>query len=211
MSSPVEKLGHTGSFDPTIAIELGRIARQQASQIRGQHYVGLHSVIDPTATIGQGTTIGRNVSVAANVHIGECCVIQDGARIGQDGYGFDRGEDGSWTHKAHCGGVIIGNGVHIGANTCIDQGTYEPTRIGDGSIIDNLCHIAHNVQIGKHVAIIALSMVAGSVVIEDGAYIAPHSAIRDHRTVGADALVGQGSNVVSNVPSGSTVKGNPAR
>jgi UDP-3-O-[3-hydroxymyristoyl] glucosamine N-acyltransferase len=107
--------------------------------------------------------------------------------------------------------VVIGDNVDIGANTCIDRGSYRDTVIGDGSKIDNLCHIAHNVQIGRDCLIIALSMVAGSVVIGDRSYVAPCSAIREHRTVGEDVFIGLGSVVVSDLESGSSAFGVPAR
>lgn len=168
--------------------------------------------IHPAARVGHGTRLGANVVIGPNVRIGENCVIQPGACIGQDGFGYSYdAETARWTHREHSGGVRIADDVHIGANTCIDQGTHEPTRIGRGTRIDNLVHIAHNAQIGEDCLIIALSMIAGSAVIGDRAYIAPCTAVREHTTIGEDALIGLGAVVLDHVPGGTVAYGVPAR
>ena len=106
---------------------------------------------------------------------------------------------------------MIGDNVEIGANTCIDRGTLGDTVIEDGAKIDNLCHIAHNVHLKKNSVIIALSMIAGSCVVEEGAWVAPCSAVREGRTVGKNSLVGLGSVVVKDVPEDTVVMGVPAK
>ena len=172
-------------------------------------------MIHPTAVVeghvGECSTVGAHTWIGPDVVIGRNCVIGPGARIGQDGFGYVKGPEGRWNRKPQSHGVVIADDVHVGANTCIDRGSYRHTTIGRGTRIDNLVHIAHNAQIGEDCLIIALSMIAGSAVIGDRAYIAPASAIRDHREVGEDAFVGLGAVVVSDVEAGETVAGVPAR
>ncbi len=107
--------------------------------------------------------------------------------------------------------MIIGDNVEIGANTCIDRGTLSNTVIGNYVKIDNLCHIAHNVQIGENSTIIALSMIAGSVKIGKNCWIAPCAAIKEKLVVNDGSLVGLGAVVIRDVVSGDVVAGVPAR
>lgn len=172
-------------------------------------------MIHPTAVIegqvGSATSVGAHAWIGPDVVIGRNCVIGPGVRIGQDGFGYAKGAEGRWNRKPQTHGVLIADDVHIGANTCIDRGSYRHTTIGRGTRIDNLVHVAHNAQVGEDCLIIALSMIAGSAVIGDRAYIAPCSAVRDHREVGEDAFVGLGAVVVSNVEPGEQVIGVPAK
>jgi UDP-3-O-[3-hydroxymyristoyl] glucosamine N-acyltransferase len=162
-------------------------------------------------TIGDGTKIYANVSIYAGVKIGKNCTIHSGSTIGADGFGYEQDQNGTWFKIAHLGGVVIGDNVEIGANTCIDRGTLGDTIIDDGTKIDNLVHIAHNVHVKKNAMIIANAMVAGSAVIGEGAWIAPSSSIREGRKIGDRALIGLGSVVVKDVAPGITVMGVPAK
>lgn len=164
-----------------------------------------------TASVDESAKLFPLCYVGPNVTIGKHCVVGPGACIGQPGFGYEKQGDGSQLYRGHSMGVIIEDDVHIGANACVDQGRHRPTRIGTGSRIDNLVHIAHNVEIGRDCLVIACSMLAGSVVVGDGAQIAPSAAVRDWRTVGEGALVGLGAVVVKDVPDGATVMGVPAR
>ena len=122
-----------------------------------------------------------------------------------------RGLGGAFEKFPHVGGVQIGDTVEIGANTCIDKGTLGDTVIGDGSKIDNLVHIAHNVKVGRSCAIIAHCMVGGSTVIGDYSWVAPSSCLRDQLVIGRHATIGLGSVVTKAVADGDTVYGVPAR
>jgi UDP-3-O-[3-hydroxymyristoyl] glucosamine N-acyltransferase len=168
----------------------------------------------PTAVIdgevGEGTTVDAHAWIGPNVSIGRNCVIGPGVKIGQDGFGYTK-QDGRWVRKPQSHGVVIADDVHIGANTCIDRGSYRDTQIGRGTRIDNLVHVAHNCIIGEDCLVIALSMLAGSTVIGDGSYVAPCAATRDHVTIGAGAFVGLGAVVVADVADGEHVKGVPAK
>ena len=156
--------------------------------------------IHPDATINWGV-----------VSIGERVKIGAGSRIGFDGFGYEQNEDGSWEKFPHIGGVIIGDDVEIGKNTCIDRGTLGNTVIGRGTKIDNLVHIAHNALIGEDCIIVCLTCIAGGSQIGDNSWIAPGAIIRDGKKVGRNVLVGMGAIVTKDVEDGVVVVGNPAR
>jgi UDP-3-O-[3-hydroxymyristoyl] glucosamine N-acyltransferase len=173
-----------------------------------------------TAWIDRDTTeLGQNVSVGANAviqhaTIGDNVTIYPGAIIGSDGFGFshtNRDEDGALIRFPHYGNVIIEDDVEIGANAVIDRGTLGSTIIRKGAKIDNLVHVAHNADIGEHTALVAHSMIAGSVTIGAGSWIAPHVAIRDRQTIGKGVLAGLGAVIVTDVEDGQTVVGLPAK
>jgi UDP-3-O-[3-hydroxymyristoyl] glucosamine N-acyltransferase len=155
--------------------------------------------VHPSAYIGPNVTIGKN------------CIIGPGAVIGWSGFGFTKADDGSWERKPESHGVIIDDDVEVGANTCIDRGSYRPTVIGRGTKIDNGVHVAHNCLVGEDCLIIAHAELSGSVVVGDGAWIGPSSCVREHLFIGAGALVGIGAVVVKDVEPGQTVVGNPAK
>lgn len=123
--------------------------------------IGAGSVVEAGVTIGRDTRLAPRVTVLEGVRIGERCLIHSGAVIGADGFGFAH-EGGEWLKIPQLGGVVIGNDVEIGANTTIDRGAIEDTRIEDGVKIDNLVQIAHNVRIGEHTIMAGMSGVAGS-------------------------------------------------
>ena len=156
--------------------------------------------IHPTASINWPV-----VSIGQRVRIGP------GSRVGFDGFGYERNEDGTWEHFPHRGRVIIGDDVEIGANTCIDRGTLGDTVIGNGTKIDNLVHIAHNAVIGEDCIIVCLVCIAGGVRIGDNSWIAPGSIIRDGIKIGKGVVVGMGAIVTKDVRDGVIVIGNPAR
>lgn len=174
-------------------------------------FIGENTVVGSDVSIDCGTIIHSNVSIYSNVKIGKNCIIHSGVVIGSDGFGFEKDEDGNLIKIPHIGGVIIGDNVEIGANTCIDRGTLSNTVIGNNVKIDNLCHIAHNVQIGENSTIIALSMIAGSVKIGKNCWIAPCAAIKEKLVVNDGSLVGLGAVAIRDVVSGDVVAGVPAR
>jgi UDP-3-O-[3-hydroxymyristoyl] glucosamine N-acyltransferase len=184
------------------------------------------AVVGPGAEIGAGTVIGANAVIGAQVRIGRDCaigaaatvlhaligdrvVIHPGARIGQDGFGYVANRDG---HRKvpQIGRVIIQDDVEIGAGTAIDRGAIRDTVIGEGSKIDNLVQIAHNVTVGRRCIIAALTGVSGSVVIGDHAMLGGQIGVADHLTIGEGARVGSQSGVTRDVPAGETWFGSPA-
>jgi UDP-3-O-[3-hydroxymyristoyl] glucosamine N-acyltransferase len=174
-------------------------------------HIGPFAWIGNGCKVGEGTVIHAHVSIYPKTTIGRNVTIHAGTVIGADGYGYQRNEHGELEKFPHIGGVVIEDDVEIGSNTSIDRGTLGDTILRQGARVDNQVHIAHNVIVGRHAAVIANAMIGGSTTIGDGAWIAPSACVRDRLTIGANATVGLGAVVVKDVPEGATVIGSPAR
>lgn len=163
--------------------------------------------------VGVGTEIWPGAYIAAGTIIGRDCIIGANAVIGGPGFGYTEDEygTGTWVPKSHDFKVVIGNNVEIGANTCIDRGSWRDTIIGSGTKIDNLVHIAHNVWVGENCLIIAQAMIGGSVTLEDGAWVGPGVNINQRLTIGRRAFLGTGSVVTRNVEPEMVMAGVPAK
>jgi len=179
--------------------------------------IGDRTVLRAGAKIGDNVTVGKDCVIHANVFIEDGCTLGDnvilhsGAVIGAPGFGYVRDRKGEYHQFPQIGTVVIEDNVEVGANTCIDRGALGETRIGSGTKIDNLCQIAHNVQIGKRVVIAAQTGIAGSAVIGDdcvlagGVGIADHTRLDDGTTVGLRGLVFPGKVLHGGVWGGSPV------
>lgn len=184
-------------------------------------------VVGPEAEIGSGTrvaagaVVGRRVCIGRDTYIGalvtlhhalvgDRVAIQTGARIGQDGFGYAMGPEGH-LKVPQIGRVIIQNDVSIGANTTIDRGALKDTIIGEGTKIDNLVQIGHNVVIGRHCVIVGQTGISGSAVLEDFVVMGGQSGIVGHIRVGTGAQIAGASHAKENVPAGARVGGTPAR
>jgi len=174
-------------------------------------YIGPNTCIMGKCEMGENTIIYGNVYIYPNVKIGRNVIIHAGTVIGADGFGYERNDKGGWEKFPHIGGVVIEDDVEIGSDVCIDRGTLDNTTIGQGTKIDNLCHIAHNVVIGKHCAIIAQSMIGGGTKIGDYCWIAPCACLTDNIKIGKNVVVGMGSVVTKNIDDNCVVVGIPAR
>jgi UDP-3-O-[3-hydroxymyristoyl] glucosamine N-acyltransferase len=177
--------------------------------------IGSGTVIGPGAVIGPGCRVGRNCSIAAHVSvqfalIGNEVILHPGARIGQDGFGYAPSAVGL-VKIPQIGRVIIQDRVEIGANTAIDRGAMDDTVVGEGTKIDNLVQIGHNVHIGRHCVIVGLVAVAGSVTIGDQVMIGGGTTIAGHLTIGSGAQIAGMSAVAADVPSAARWGGIPAR
>lgn len=185
-------------------------------------YVHPEAIVNKKSHIGPFTYIGKceinegciiygHNYIYDNVKIGKNVIIHAGTVIGADGFGYEKNTDGELEKFPHIGGVIIEDDVEIGSNTCIDRGTLGNTQIGYGVKIDNLVHIAHNVIIGKHTAVIANSMIGGSTKIGDYSWIAPSASLRDTIQIGNKVTVGVAAVVTKSIPDNETWTGNPAK
>lgn len=177
--------------------------------------IGAGTVIGANAVIGSFVAIGRNCSVSPNaviLHalIGNGVVIHAGVKIGQDGFGFSMGTEGH-LKIPQIGRVIIQDNVEIGANTTIDRGSLRETVIGEGTKIDNLVQIGHNVVMGRHCVIVAQTGISGSVEIGDFVVMGGQSGAAGHTRVGAGAMIAGASNTKGDVPPGARYGGIPAK
>lgn len=171
--------------------------------------IGANTVIGDNVVIGDRTQIGANVTIS-HALIGSDVRIFPGVCIGQDGFGFAPDPKGHVT-VPQLGRVIIEDKVEIGANCCIDRGAGPDTVIGEGTRLDNLVQVGHNVKIGKHCIIIAQVGMAGSTDVGDYAVLAAQSGIGGHLTIGAGAQIGAKSGVANSVKPGEKVMGMPAK
>lgn len=177
--------------------------------------IGSGSVIAANAVIGAGVRIGRDCSIGPNASvlhalIGNGVIIHGGARIGQDGFGYAMGPKGHFK-VPQTGRVIIQDRVEIGANSTIDRGASRDTVIGEGTKIDNLVQIAHNVVIGRHCVIVAQVGISGSTTLEDFVVLGGQVGVVGHLRIGAGSQIAGSSNIADDVPPGSRWGGTPAK
>ena len=146
--------------------------------------------------IGGGTILHPNVLVDDGCSVGSNVVLHSGVIIGADGFGYVLDENGEYIKFPQIGTVVIEDNVEIGANTCIDRGALGETRIGEGTKIDNLVQVGHNVQVGKHCVIAAQTGISGSVVIEDNCVIGGQVGFGDHARIKSGAVIGSQAGVL---------------
>ena len=192
-------------------------------------YVGDFAYIGKNAVVGDYTKIYENVYVGDGVKIGSHCIIYPGVKIypgmvignnvilhanavvGSDGFGFAPQEDGTWKKIEHTGNVVIEDNVEIGANTCIDKSQMGSTVIGKGVKIDNLCQIAHNVEVGENTVMASLTGVAGSAKIGRHCIVAGQVGIAGHISIADNTTIGAQSGIMGKVKEeGQTLMGSPA-
>ena len=168
-----------------------------------------HVTIEAGVVIGEGTILYPQVSVYAGCRIGRRCVIHSGVVIGSDGFGF--ATEGGRHHKIPQIGIVrIEDDVEIGAGTTIDRAALGETVIGEGTKIDNLVQIGHNVRVGKHCFLVAQVGIAGSTVLGDFVQVGGQSGFAGHLKIGDRARVYSKSAVFEDVPAGVWVRGIPA-
>jgi UDP-3-O-[3-hydroxymyristoyl] glucosamine N-acyltransferase len=185
------------------------------------------AIVGPRAEIGTGTKIGANAVIGPDVRIGRNCaigphasvlyaligdrvILHAGVKIGQDGFGFVLG-DKSHAKVPQIGRVIIQDDVEIGANTAVDRGALVDTVIGEGTKIDNLVQVGHNVTIGRHCIIVAQTGISGSTFVDDFVLLGGQVGVAGHLHIGAGAQIAAQSGIVRDVDAGARMAGTPAR
>jgi UDP-3-O-[3-hydroxymyristoyl] glucosamine N-acyltransferase len=172
--------------------------------------IGAGAIVGEGVFVGAGTVIHPRVTLQPGTSVGRGCVLHPGVVLGGDGFGFLPGPDGP-VKIPHLGGVRIGDGVEIGANTTIDRGKFADTTVGDATKIDNLVQVGHSCNIGRGVVICGCCAIAGSVTIGDGAMLGGHVAVRDNITVEPGAMIGGTAIIDCDITAGEPWVGRPAR
>ncbi|MBI1966839.1 MAG: UDP-3-O-(3-hydroxymyristoyl)glucosamine N-acyltransferase [Gemmatimonadetes bacterium] len=208
---------------PTVVIGRGAVwedpIRIGAHVVLGEGVrIGRNARIDAGCVIGDGVVIGDDAQLFPQVVcypgtvIGHRVMLHAGVRLGSDGFGYITGTPGEMHRKIpHVGCCRIGDDVEIGANTTVDRGSVDDTVIGDGTKIDNLVQVGHNVRIGARCLIMAQVGIAGSTRIEDDCIIAGQVGLAGHFTVGRAARIAAQAGVWGEVPPGASISGYPAR
>ena len=169
--------------------------------------VGCNSIIKKNVIIGNNVSIGSNC-VVSNCIIGNNVIINHGSIVGKIGFGFKKIKK-KITFIPHIGRVILNDNVYIGSNCTIDRGSFADTIIGSGTMIDNLTHIAHNVQIGSDCFIAAQAGIAGSSKVGEGCLVGGQVGISGHLLIGNNVYIGGKSGVIKNVESNQKIMGYP--
>lgn len=218
---PGAEIGEGAHIGPHVVIGAGvRIGRNAR--------IAALSHIASGAQIGDDVLILSGVRIGGTARIGDRVILQPGAVVASDGFSFvtpersavenvreslgDRGDVAaqSWTRIHSIGGVEIGDDVEIGANSCVDQGTIRPTRIGRGTKLDNLVHVGHNVEIGEDCLLCGQTGIAGSTRVGNRVVLAGQCGVNDNIFIGDDVVAGGATKIFTNVPSGRVILGYPA-
>lgn len=228
-SALAQLLDYVSSLKKSYKRHRGRCRVAMSAKVGKRVWIGDYVTVGKKTEIGDMTKICDNVTIGENVKIGSKCIIYPGTTIfantvigdrvilhsgcviGDDGFGNAPQPDGTWKKIEHVGNVVIGNDVEIGSNTTVDKAPMESTIIGNGVRIDNLCQIAHNVQVGDNTVMAALSGIAGSAVVGKNCIIAGQVGINGHIKVADNTTVAAQAGVVGNVrKSGTVLMGMPA-
>ncbi len=199
---PGAKIAATATVGPLCVVEAGA-------------EVGEHAHLQAQVFVGRGARVGDHcwlmpgVMVAAECELGRRVRLQPGVVVGSDGFGYEF-TNGHHEKVPQVGNVILGDDVEIGANTTLDRARFSQTVVGEGTKIDNLVQIAHNVVIGRHCILCAQVGISGSVTIGDYAVLGGQAGVAGHITIGKGAKIGGGAAVTSTVPPGGFVNGSPA-
>jgi UDP-3-O-[3-hydroxymyristoyl] glucosamine N-acyltransferase len=186
---PSAKIGKNAAIGP-------RATLGEHVQIGDETTIGAGSVIGDNASIGTHCRLDANVTIYPGTTLGDRVIVQAGTVLGSEGFGYVRdSESGRYEQFPQVGRLVIEDDVEIGANSTIDRGALDETRIRRGTKIDNLVHVGHNVQIGQDVVIAAQTGLSGSATIEDNVIIGGQVGIADHVRIEAGAILGAQSGI----------------
>lgn len=183
----------------------------ESAKIGSGAYIGDYAVVGDNCIIGDNTIIYERVSLVENCNLGNNCIIQPGVTLGADGFAFERFESGELIRFPHIRNVRIGNNVEICANTNIARGSLTDTIIGNGSKVDAMVQIAHNVAIGKNCEITTGTIIGGSTKVGDMTWTGLNSTLKDNITIGKSVLIAAGAVVIRDVEDQDVVAGVPAK
>ena len=184
----------------------------RSSRIGKNCSIGNFTKIGDKCIIGDNTVVGDRVVIEQNTRIGKNCIIQPGTVIGADGFAYERLEDTLELQRfPHIGGVVLGDNVEICSNCSIARGSLSDTIIGEGTKLDALVHVAHNVEIGKHCALTAGTIIEGSTRIGDMCWTGLNSTIKHKIKIGNKVIIGSGASVINDIDDEDIVAGVPAK
>jgi UDP-3-O-[3-hydroxymyristoyl] glucosamine N-acyltransferase len=177
--------------------------------------IGRDCILHPHAVVGAGVEVGDGCrlhphSSVSHALLGRGVVLHPGARVGQEGFGFAPTPEGRFETVPQLGRVVLGDGVEIGANACVDRGAQGDTVLGPGTRLDNLVMVGHNVCAGRGCILVAQSGVSGSTALGDFVTVAAQAGLTGHLTIGSKARIGAQAGVINDVPAGTDVLGSPA-
>lgn len=200
-----------------------------SSKIGKKVYIGDFAYVGKNASVGDYTKVYEHVFIGDGAKVGSHCIIYPGVRIypgmeigdnviihanaviGSDGFGFAPLEDGTWKKIEHTGNVIIEDDVEIGANVCVDKSQMGSTVIRKGTKIDNLCQVAHNVEIGRNTVMAAQTGIAGSAKLGEHCVVGGQVGIAGHITLADNTTIAAQSGIMGNIKEeGQTLMGTPA-
>jgi UDP-3-O-[3-hydroxymyristoyl] glucosamine N-acyltransferase len=189
--------------DPSARLGAGTVVEARAvvadqAEIGERTLIGAGAVVGMEVKIGSGCRIYPQVTIYPGTTIGNRVIVHAGAVLGSDGFGYVRDHDGHYEKFPQVGRLVIEDDVEIGANTTIDRGALDETRIGRGTKIDNLVHVGHNCQIGEDVVIAAQTGLSGSIVIENGVVLGGQVGIGEHARICEGVMLGGQGGVLPN-------------
>ncbi|HLX62245.1 MAG TPA: UDP-3-O-(3-hydroxymyristoyl)glucosamine N-acyltransferase [Planctomycetota bacterium] len=187
-----------------------RVFVERGSRIGARCVILANTVIGPDCMLGDDCFVNPNVTLYPRCKLGNRVILHSGAVLGADGFGY-KFRGGRYVKVPHAGSVELGDDVEVGANSCIDCGALGPTRIGEGTKIDNLVQIAHNNTVGKHCILCAQTGIAGSCTLEDYVTLGGNVGLADHSYIGKGARAGAKAGIAGRVEAGHDVWGVLAR
>jgi UDP-3-O-[3-hydroxymyristoyl] glucosamine N-acyltransferase len=195
---PTAVIHPDAKIDSTVIIGPGVVVSANV-KIGARTFIGANSVIETNVQIGENCFIQPQVTIGHTVRIGNNVEIKAHSVVGTDGFGFAHDEKGNKTRVPHYGELIIEDNVHIGASVNIDRGTYEPSIIGFGTIIDNHCHLGHNIQVGKNSIMTAGFISAGSAKIGSNVVFGGRSSVNGKVEICDNVTIGGLSGVTNDI------------
>ncbi|MFC1643734.1 UDP-3-O-(3-hydroxymyristoyl)glucosamine N-acyltransferase [Candidatus Omnitrophota bacterium] len=202
-------IAESASLGKNVSVGPGAVIGE-STQVGDDAFIGANCVIGKNVSLGQRACLYPNVTVYDYTGIGNKVIIHSGAVIGSDGFGYVP-KDGKVYKVPQMGNVIIEDDVEIGANACIDRGTFANTVIGKGTKIDNQVQIAHNIKIGKNVLIAAQTGIAGSTTVGDNTMMGGQVGVADHVNIGKNVKIGAKTGVHGHVKDDRIIFGYPFR
>jgi UDP-3-O-[3-hydroxymyristoyl] glucosamine N-acyltransferase len=196
-------IGDAASIGPLVAVGPGACIGARSTVYAG-------AVIGPGARIGSDCVIHARVSIREGVQLGDRVIVQDGAVVGSDGFGFVKQADGTHVKIPQRAPVVIEDDVEIGANSAIDRPAVGETRIRAGTKIDNLVQIGHGVTVGRRVLFAAQVGIAGSTTVEDDVVLAGQVGVAGHLNIGSGVVATAQTGIPNSVEAGTMVSGYPA-